>query len=167
MKTSCARALLHVSKNKSWLSKYPAHTLSASPSTSPPSLSLCLLLSAREIGGWGGGHSWQLPKMDPKWCTSAHIAIWHTAGAGGGRHFWICQLIGTARFLSNSRSCTSPWWLRCNRRSCVGLEKQRCEAAGLFLPPRCITVYKSGHNPVLLPQHPFSCLVCPKYLCQF
>lgn len=140
-------------------------SLSASPSSPPAPLPACIFLLER----WrGGGHSWQLPKMDPKWCTSAHIAIWHTAGAGGGRHFWICQLIGTARFLSNSRSCTSPWWLRCNRRSGVGLEKQRCEATESFLPPRCITIYKPGRNPVLLPQHPFSFSSrVPQILCQF
>lgn len=60
------------------------HTGSLSAFLSPlASRSACFLLLER----LGGGHSWQLPKMDPKWCTSAHIVIWHTAGAGGGRHF--------------------------------------------------------------------------------
>lgn len=66
--------------------------------------------------------------------------------------------MGTARFLPNSRSCTSPRWLRCDQWSCVGLEKQRCEATGSFLPSSSITIYKSGCNLVLLPQHPFSFL---------
>lgn len=149
-----------------FLSAQHTPSLSAPPSPSPfPSLSACFFLP--ESAGEGGG---RLASAGDG-CDAAHRRAHSNLARsrGWGREaFWICQLLGTARFLSSSRSCTSPWWLSCTRGSCAGLDKQRWEATGLFLPLCRITNYASGGNPVSPPRHPLSFVSCVSHvLCRF
>ena len=165
VKTSCAQALLHVSKNKSWLSECTAHSLSFCLSVSPRfPLSACFFLLER----MGGGHSWQLPKMDPKWCTSAHIAIWHTAGTGGGRHFEFVSSSAQLGSCQTAEVAQVPGGWDAIGEPVLVWKSKDVRPQDHFSPRCCITIYKSDRNPVLPPQHPFSFLFCvPQIWCQF
>jgi len=133
VKKSCARLLrdrfASLKIKVGFLSAQHIPSLSASPS---PSASLCLL-AAFCWRGCEGAFLATAEDGSEVVHKRTHSNLAHSRG-WGREAFWICQLICTARFLSKSRSCTSPWWLRCNRRSRVALEKQTCEATGSFLP---------------------------------
>lgn len=98
-------------------------------------------------------------------CTHSNLA--HSRG-WGWEAFWICQLIGTARFLSNSRSFTSPWWLRSQlvmlNRSGKAKKSGRRTTSSSVLHHNLLTGLHSG---VFMSTLILVLVLCASVLCQF
>lgn len=126
----------------------------------PPLPSPCFFLLER----LGGGHSWQPLKMDSKWCTSAHIAIWHTAGAGGGRHFGFVSSLAQLGSCQTAEVAQVPGGWDAIGEAVLVWKSKDVRSQDHF-PPHAAAQLTNQLiiRHYLLNSHSLSCLVCPKF----